>query len=48
MFSHFWPIVPIGVVMLGMDEMEFSSSVFWLGLIITPFTVIAFDLIILA
>ncbi|XKL65925.1 hypothetical protein PGB90_009345 [Kerria lacca] len=40
--------IPIGVVMLGMDEMEFSSSVFWLGLIITPFTVIAFDLIILA
>lgn len=34
--------------MLGMDEMEFTSVVFWLGFIITPFVVIALDLIVLA
>ena len=47
-YSHFWPTIPIGQVMLGMDRMVFSSVVFWLGLLLIPFTVLILDICVLA
>jgi hypothetical protein len=38
----------VGAVMVGMDKMVFSTGVFWLGFIITPFAVIAVDLTVMA
>uniref|UniRef100_A0A1B6DN12 Phospholipid-transporting ATPase n=1 Tax=Clastoptera arizonana TaxID=38151 RepID=A0A1B6DN12_9HEMI len=47
-YSHFWPTVPMGQVMRGMDIMVFSSPVFWFGLVLIPFTVLIADLFILS
>ena len=47
-FSHVWPFIPIGAVMIGMDIMVFTTPIFWLGFILTPFAVIAVDLTVVA
>ncbi|XP_046395315.1 probable phospholipid-transporting ATPase IA isoform X5 [Ischnura elegans] len=43
-YSNFWPTIPLGAVMLGMDRMIFSSPVFWLGLILIPFSSLLLDI----
>nr|CAD7426833.1 unnamed protein product [Timema monikensis] len=43
MYSNFWPTIPLGAVMTGMDRMVYSSPVFWLGLILIPFTTLIAD-----
>ncbi|KRT86604.1 hypothetical protein AMK59_362 [Oryctes borbonicus] len=35
-YSNFWPVIPVGVVMTGMHVILFSSVVFWLGLFLIP------------
>nr|CAD7203200.1 unnamed protein product [Timema douglasi] len=40
---NFWPTIPLGAVMTGMDRMVYSSPVFWLGLILIPFTTLIAD-----
>ena len=42
--SNFWPTIPVGAVMLGMDRMMFTSPVFWLGLFLIPFTALIVDI----
>ncbi|XP_065347057.1 probable phospholipid-transporting ATPase IA isoform X1 [Cloeon dipterum] len=42
-YSNFWPLVPVGAVMAGQDRMVFSSPVFWLGLVLIPFTALLPD-----
>ncbi|XP_069677694.1 probable phospholipid-transporting ATPase IA isoform X3 [Periplaneta americana] len=44
MYSNFWPALPVGAVMLGMDRMMFTSPVFWLGLFLIPFTALIGDI----
>ncbi|XP_072152042.1 phospholipid-transporting ATPase IA isoform X4 [Bemisia tabaci] len=46
-YSHFWPTLPLGVVMTGMDTMVFSSPVFWVGLILVPVSALILDVIFL-
>ncbi|KAJ9596817.1 hypothetical protein L9F63_012150, partial [Diploptera punctata] len=41
---NFWPTIPVGAVMLGMDRMMFTSPVFWLGLFLIPFTALIVDI----
>ncbi|XP_075212548.1 ATPase phospholipid transporting 8A1 isoform X3 [Lycorma delicatula] len=48
LYSHFWPVLPIGQVMLGMDRMIFTSLVFWASLILVPFATIILDISVLA
>ncbi|XP_068083348.1 probable phospholipid-transporting ATPase IA isoform X2 [Anabrus simplex] len=43
-YSNFWPLIPVGAVMLGMDRMLYSSPVFWLGLILIPFATLIPDI----
>jgi phospholipid-transporting ATPase len=43
-FSNFWPTLPVGAVMLGMDRMMYTSPVFWLGLFLIPFTALIADI----
>ncbi|RZF42200.1 hypothetical protein LSTR_LSTR004349 [Laodelphax striatellus] len=47
-YSHVYPFVPVGQVMLGMDRMVFTSGVFWIGMILVPFTVLILDVAVLA
>ncbi|XP_039280829.1 phospholipid-transporting ATPase IA isoform X2 [Nilaparvata lugens] len=47
-YSHVYPLVPVGQVMLGMDRMVFTSGVFWVGMILVPFTVLILDVAVLA
>ncbi|XP_045479978.1 probable phospholipid-transporting ATPase IA isoform X7 [Harmonia axyridis] len=35
-YSHFWPLLPVGCVMTGMYLMMFSSATFWLSLFLVP------------
>ncbi|XP_049859548.1 probable phospholipid-transporting ATPase IA isoform X2 [Schistocerca gregaria] len=42
-YSNFWPVIPVGAVMLGMDRMMCTSPVFWLGLILIPFSTLIAD-----
>lgn len=44
--SNFWPTVPLAAIFVGMDQILFSSPVFWLGLIIIPSATILVDVII--
>ncbi|XP_033606946.1 phospholipid-transporting ATPase IA isoform X9 [Cryptotermes secundus] len=43
-YSNFWPTIPVGAVMLGMDRMMYTSPVFWLGLFLIPFTALILDI----
>jgi phospholipid-transporting ATPase len=43
-FSNFWPAIPVGAVMLGMDRMMYTSPVFWLGLVLIPFAALIVDI----
>ncbi|XP_034247124.1 probable phospholipid-transporting ATPase IA isoform X6 [Thrips palmi] len=42
-YSAFWPTIPLGAVMSGMDLMMFTSPVFWLGLVLIPFSTLIID-----
>lgn len=42
-FSNIWPTVPVAAVFTGMDQIIFSSPVFWLGLILIPVAALLFD-----
>ncbi|KAK3912291.1 putative phospholipid-transporting ATPase IA [Frankliniella fusca] len=42
-YSAFWPTIPLGAVMSGMDKMMFTSLVFWLGLFLIPFSTLIID-----
>ncbi|XP_059479634.1 probable phospholipid-transporting ATPase IA isoform X2 [Neocloeon triangulifer] len=42
-YSNFWPTIPLGAVMAGQDHMVFTSPVFWLGLVLIPFTALLPD-----
>ncbi|XP_021916741.1 phospholipid-transporting ATPase IA isoform X4 [Zootermopsis nevadensis] len=44
MYSNFWPSLPVGAVMLGMDRMMYTSPVFWLGLFLIPFASLIADI----
>ncbi|KAL1122527.1 hypothetical protein AAG570_002858 [Ranatra chinensis] len=46
-YSHIWPILPFGQVMMGMDFMLFSSMVFWTGLLLIPFATLVPDIVFL-
>uniref|UniRef100_A0A146LDE3 Phospholipid-transporting ATPase n=1 Tax=Lygus hesperus TaxID=30085 RepID=A0A146LDE3_LYGHE len=43
-YSHVYPLLPIGEVMSGMDRICFSSFYFWLGLICIPVAILIPDL----
>ncbi|KAK7870454.1 hypothetical protein R5R35_000733 [Gryllus longicercus] len=43
-YSNFWPTLEVGAELLGMDRMVYSSPVFWLGLILIPFTTLIPDI----
>ncbi|XP_050531336.1 probable phospholipid-transporting ATPase IA isoform X2 [Daktulosphaira vitifoliae] len=43
-YSHFWPIFPVGAVFYGIDTMVFRSPVFWLLLIFSTCIVLGIDL----
>ncbi|XP_063230598.1 probable phospholipid-transporting ATPase IA isoform X2 [Bacillus rossius redtenbacheri] len=43
-YSNFWPAVPVGAVMVGMDRMMYTSPVFWLGLLLIPFATLVSDI----
>ncbi|EEB10431.1 conserved hypothetical protein [Pediculus humanus corporis] len=45
--SNIWPTIPFEVVMVGQDQMIFSSFIFWLGLIAIPITALLLDVIFL-
>lgn len=44
-YSNFWPVIPVGNVMLGMYILLFSTAIFWLGLILIPIIAIIPDFI---
>uniref|UniRef100_A0AAG5DM45 Phospholipid-transporting ATPase n=1 Tax=Anopheles atroparvus TaxID=41427 RepID=A0AAG5DM45_ANOAO len=44
-YSNIWPALPVGAVFTGMDDMVFSTPVFWLGLLLIPITALLFDII---
>lgn len=44
--SNIYPLIGIGAVMRGMDQMLFSSLVFWLGLVLVPVCTLLPDLIV--
>ncbi|CAB0012892.1 unnamed protein product [Nesidiocoris tenuis] len=43
-YSHAYPLLPIGEVMSGMDVICFSSLYFWLGLFLIPIAILVPDL----
>ncbi|KAF6198783.1 hypothetical protein GE061_006805, partial [Apolygus lucorum] len=43
-YSHVYPLLPIGEAMAGMDKICFSSFYFWLGLICIPVGILIPDL----
>ncbi|XP_054269311.1 probable phospholipid-transporting ATPase IA isoform X3 [Macrosteles quadrilineatus] len=47
-YSRFWPTIPLGQVMAGMDRMIFTSPVFWFGLILIPLAVVLIDISVIA
>ncbi|XP_046673162.1 probable phospholipid-transporting ATPase IA isoform X3 [Homalodisca vitripennis] len=47
-YSRFWPTIPFGQVMAGMDKMLFTSPVFWFGIVLIPFAVLVTDISVIA
>ncbi|XP_049540344.1 probable phospholipid-transporting ATPase IA isoform X4 [Anopheles darlingi] len=45
-YSNIWPTLPVGAVFTGMDDMVFSTPVFWLGLLLIPATALLPDVIV--
>ncbi|XP_038106522.1 probable phospholipid-transporting ATPase IA isoform X6 [Culex quinquefasciatus] len=45
-YSNIWPALPVGAVFTGMDDMIFSSPVFWLGLFLIPITALLPDVVV--
>lgn len=45
-FSNIWPTLPFAPVFVGMDQILFSSPVFWLGLFLIPVATILIDVIV--
>ncbi|XP_014280434.1 probable phospholipid-transporting ATPase IA isoform X2 [Halyomorpha halys] len=43
-YSHVWPILPVGPVMTGMDVMIYTSVVFWCGLLFVPIVTLLPDI----
>ncbi|KAK2720099.1 probable phospholipid-transporting ATPase IA isoform X3 [Artemia franciscana] len=43
-YSNFWPVIPFGANMAGLDRMVFSSATFWAGLLVIPVCCLAGDL----
>lgn len=43
-YSKFWPTLPIAPDMVAIDSMVFSTYVFWLGLVLVPFTALIADI----
>lgn len=44
-YSHIWPAIPFASEMLGQADMVFRSALFWMGLILIPFTVLTRDIL---
>lgn len=44
-YSKFWPTFPIAPDMVAIDELVFGTRVFWLGLLLVPFTALIADLV---
>lgn len=44
-YSRFWPTLPIAPDMTAIDELVFGTRVFWLGLVLVPFTALIADLV---
>ncbi|KAJ6647684.1 Phospholipid-transporting ATPase IA [Pseudolycoriella hygida] len=46
LYSNIWPTLPVASVFVGMDQILFSSLVFWLGLVLIPIATILVDVIV--
>ncbi|XP_037051247.1 probable phospholipid-transporting ATPase IA isoform X4 [Bradysia coprophila] len=46
LYSNIWPTIPVASVFCGMDQLLFSSPVFWLGLFLIPVATILMDVIV--
>lgn len=44
-YSRFWPTLPIAPDMVAIDQLVFSTWLFWLGLILVPFTALMTDIV---
>ncbi|CAD5116238.1 DgyrCDS5149 [Dimorphilus gyrociliatus] len=44
-YSHFWPTLPIGAEMVGMDIYVFGCWIFWFGLLLIPTVSLTRDLV---
>lgn len=44
-YSKFWPTLPIAPDMVAIDELVFSTWVFWFGLALVPFTALIADVV---
>lgn len=44
--SNVWPTIPVAAVFVGMDQIVFSSPVFWMGLFIIPVATILVDIVV--
>lgn len=44
-YSKFWPTLPMAADMSGIDELIFSTRMFWLGLVLVPFTALIADIV---
>uniref|UniRef100_A0A182LW80 Uncharacterized protein n=1 Tax=Anopheles culicifacies TaxID=139723 RepID=A0A182LW80_9DIPT len=42
--SNIWPALPVGAVFTGMDDMVFTTPVFWGGLLLIPISALLFDI----
>ncbi|XP_049296342.1 probable phospholipid-transporting ATPase IA isoform X5 [Anopheles funestus] len=43
-YSNIWPALPVGAVFTGMDDMVFTTPVFWGGLLLIPISALLFDI----
>lgn len=46
LISNIWPTIPVAAVFVGMDQILFSSPVFWLGLFIIPIATMLADVVV--
>ncbi|KAG9511068.1 Phospholipid-transporting ATPase 6, partial [Fragariocoptes setiger] len=44
-YSRFWPTLPLAADMAAIDSMVFGTPVFWLGLLLIPFTALVTDIV---
>ncbi|XP_035892780.1 probable phospholipid-transporting ATPase IA isoform X4 [Anopheles stephensi] len=43
-YSNIWPALPVGAVFTGMDNMVFTTPVFWAGLLLIPLSALLLDI----